>query len=151
MYYILIAKSTNKVSNIRNKKPLCYTDNLLLAEVESLPDKYDYLTAENIREKIDTWQEVIEDYDDNGDLVSKEVEKSRTYTTCDLIANFKGDRVISETIKEKIRNDKIVRLIRKKYSVDEELAILRQKDTKPDKFNEYFSYASECVNKVPKE
>lgn len=34
--------------------------------------------------------------------------------------------------------------IRERYSVDEELAILRQRDTKPDKFAAYYEYAEQC-------
>ena len=36
------------------------------------------------------------------------------------------------------------RLIRRKYSVSAELAILRQRDTKPEEFAEYNAYAEEC-------
>ena len=35
-------------------------------------------------------------------------------------------------------------LIRVKYSVPNELAILRQKETKPDEFKEYYEYAEQC-------
>lgn len=35
-------------------------------------------------------------------------------------------------------------LIRVKYSVSNELAILRQKETKPDEFKEYYEYAEQC-------
>ena len=34
--------------------------------------------------------------------------------------------------------------IRKKYSVSQEFAILRQKDEKPDEYSEYFAYCEEC-------
>ena len=34
--------------------------------------------------------------------------------------------------------------IREKYSVDDELAILRQRDTKPEEFAEYNAYAEDC-------
>ena len=33
--------------------------------------------------------------------------------------------------------ERVVRRIREVYSVDDELAILRQRDTKPDEFREY--------------
>lgn len=36
------------------------------------------------------------------------------------------------------------RLIRRKYSVSAELAILRQRDTKPEEFAAYNAYAEEC-------
>lgn len=45
-------------------------------------------------------------------------------------------------------NEKVNELIREKYSLSEELAILRQRDTKPDEFNEYNTYAEECKSKV---
>lgn len=35
-------------------------------------------------------------------------------------------------------------LIRVKYSASNELAILRQKETKPDEFKEYYEYAEQC-------
>ena len=34
--------------------------------------------------------------------------------------------------------------IRKKYSLNEELALQRQRDTKPKEFQEYFDYCEEC-------
>lgn len=36
--------------------------------------------------------------------------------------------------------ESIISAIREKYSVDDELAILRQRDTKPDEFEEYFKF-----------
>jgi hypothetical protein len=36
--------------------------------------------------------------------------------------------------------ESIISAIREKYSVDDELAILRQRDTKPDEFKEYFDF-----------
>lgn len=40
--------------------------------------------------------------------------------------------------------EKVVSLIRAKYSIDEELAIQRQRDTKPEEFQAYFDYCEEC-------
>ena len=39
---------------------------------------------------------------------------------------------------------KVVELIRQRYSIDEEIAILRQRDTKPEEFAAYNTYAEEC-------
>lgn len=39
---------------------------------------------------------------------------------------------------------KVVELIRKRYSINDELAILRQRDTKPTEFDEYNAYVEEC-------
>jgi hypothetical protein len=38
----------------------------------------------------------------------------------------------------------VVVLIREQYSVDDELAILRQRDSKPEEFEAYNSFAEEC-------
>ena len=60
--------------------------------------------------------------------------------------------------KEEYRNnpilsyeDKIVALIRKKYNVNQELAILRQRDTKPEEFAEYNEYVEKCKEQVKNE
>ena len=42
----------------------------------------------------------------------------------------------------------IVKLIRKKYTVDNELAILRQRDEKPEEFAEYNEYVEACKQYV---
>lgn len=39
-------------------------------------------------------------------------------------------------------------LIRERYSISQELAILRQRDTKPQEFAEYNAYAEECKRKA---
>ena len=45
-------------------------------------------------------------------------------------------------------SEKVVSLIREKYSLDEELAIQRQRDSKPQEFQEYFNYCEECKQKA---
>ena len=44
--------------------------------------------------------------------------------------------------------DEVNRLIRLKYSLNDELAILRQRDTKPDEFKAYNDYVEECKAKA---
>ena len=39
--------------------------------------------------------------------------------------------------------ERVVSRIRERYSVDDELAILRQRDTKPDEFAEYNRYVEQ--------
>ena len=41
--------------------------------------------------------------------------------------------------------------IRKKYSISDELAILRQRDAKPEEFAEYNAYVEQCKFKIKKE
>ncbi len=42
-------------------------------------------------------------------------------------------------------------LIRKKYSLNEEFAILRQQDSKSEEYREYFDYCEECKAKAKSE
>lgn len=47
--------------------------------------------------------------------------------------------------------ERVVQLIREKYSMDDELAILRQRESKPDEFVEYNAYCEECKIKAKEE
>lgn len=47
--------------------------------------------------------------------------------------------------------EKVVSFIREKYSIDDELAIQRQRDTKPEEFQAYFEYCEECKLKAKDE
>lgn len=40
--------------------------------------------------------------------------------------------------------ERVEQLIRERYSVSDELAILRQRDTKQSEFDEYFAFCEEC-------
>lgn len=52
-------------------------------------------------------------------------------------------------IKGSVTKDKIIEgLIRERYSLSEELAIQRQRDTKPEEFEAYFNYCEECKVKA---
>ena len=57
--------------------------------------------------------------------------------------------------KQKLANEEyeanIVALIRKKYNVNQELAVLRQRDTKPEEFAEYNEYVEQCKEQVKNE
>lgn len=44
--------------------------------------------------------------------------------------------------------ERVVQLIREKYDVNQELAILRQRDSKPEEFAEYNAYCEECKSKA---
>lgn len=49
-----------------------------------------------------------------------------------------------QPISEKTYEERVVAKIRERYSIDDELAILRQRDTKPDEFEAYNAYAESC-------
>ena len=40
--------------------------------------------------------------------------------------------------------ERVEELIREKYSINQEFAIQRQRETKPEEFEEYFAYCEEC-------
>ena len=40
--------------------------------------------------------------------------------------------------------EKVVELIRQRYTIDDEIAILRQKDTKADEFDAWYDYCEAC-------
>lgn len=42
----------------------------------------------------------------------------------------------------------IVKLIRQRYNINQELAILRQRDEKPDEYAEYNQYVENCKTEV---
>lgn len=55
---------------------------------------------------------------------------------------------INSIITEIPYEQRVVDLIREKYTIDEELSIQRQKETKPDVFETYFNYCEECKMKA---
>lgn len=53
-------------------------------------------------------------------------------------------------IPEMTYEEQVVAKIRERYSIDDELAILRQRYTKPDEFEAYNEYAEQCKADVKK-
>ena len=49
-----------------------------------------------------------------------------------------------EIPKEEQYKQRIIDLIRERYSTDDEIAILRQRDSKPEEFAEYDAYVEQC-------
>ena len=72
------------------------------------------------------------------------------------VSDFNDDLTFSiekyNARKQKQDNDeyenKIVALIRQKYNVNQELAILRQRDAKPLEYQEYYDYVEQCKAEV---
>lgn len=52
---------------------------------------------------------------------------------------------------QELYEEKVVRLIRERYNVNQEIAILRQKDVKTGEFEEYNSYVENCKAKAKEE
>ena len=52
---------------------------------------------------------------------------------------------------DRLYEAEIIRKIRKRYSLNQELALLRQRDTKPEEFAEYNAYVEQCKSEVKNE
>ena len=52
---------------------------------------------------------------------------------------------------DKLYESEIIRRIRKRYTVNQELAILRQRDTKPEEFAEYNDFVEKCKKEIKEE
>ena len=62
------------------------------------------------------------------------------------------DKLVLKNIpKEKLYANLVSRLIRERYSVDDEMAILRQKETKPEEWETYNTFCEECKAKAKAE
>ena len=62
------------------------------------------------------------------------------------------DELILKNIpKDKLYSSLVSKLIRERYSVDDEMAILRQKETKPEEWETYNTFCEECKAKAKEE
>lgn len=59
------------------------------------------------------------------------------------------DKLVLKNIsKDRLYPNLVSRLIRERYSIDDEMAILRQRDTKPDEYEAYNAFCEECKAKA---
>lgn len=62
------------------------------------------------------------------------------------------DKLVLKNIsKDRLYPNLVSRLIRERYSIDDEMAILRQRDEKPDEYQAYFAFCEECKAKAKAE
>ena len=55
------------------------------------------------------------------------------------------DKLVLKNIsKDRLYPNLVSRLIRERYSIDDEMAILRQRDTKPEEYETYNAFCEEC-------
>lgn len=52
---------------------------------------------------------------------------------------------------EKSYSHRVEALIRERYTVSDELAILRQRDSKPAEYSEYFAFCEDCKRRAKAE
>ena len=56
--------------------------------------------------------------------------------------------VLMNISKDKLYGARVSELIRERYTLDSELAILRQRNEKPDEYQAYFAFCEECKAKA---
>ena len=62
------------------------------------------------------------------------------------------DKLVLKNIsKDRLYPNLVSRLIRERYSIDDEMAILRQRDTKPNEYEAYNAFCEDCKAKAKKE
>lgn len=160
--YIRYNAQTNLVVYIGEKKPLnADTDLLKVAEYNGEIPKNDWLTVGNVEQKTrvvkEAYDETIE-FDENGEPLKKpqtihHEAVIENYLECtELTPHFKTytEEELAKQKQAKYEN-LVEKYIREKYSLSNELAILRQANTKYTEFYEYNTYAEECKAKAKAE
>jgi hypothetical protein len=157
--YIAFDRDTKKVVNTSNTKFISVSKNLEVAETENVPSNYDYLTVENLQEHT---RVIKEAYTEEVTKLNEETNEEYTetvmheqvienYKTCSLVAHFKPKVELTESQKQAKYESLVEQYIRQKYSLSQELAILRQRDSKIDEFYAYNLYAEDCKARAKKE
>lgn len=137
--FIVISKNNRVISTSVNE-PIFYGNNIL-CQVESLPEKYDYLIAENIQ--------LIEEK--LGD------EVINSYYTCDLVAKFRPAPSPEQLnkIKEKQYSTRVTQLVRVKYDANAVEALLanyaENKEKYQAEFDVFAAYRKQCKEQAHKE
>lgn len=99
-------------------------------------------------------------FDESGKEISAERKETRTHEVPVMQAVTRDatpeeERAHAEKNKKYLETktyaQRVSEYIREKYSIDDELAILRQKDEKPEEYAEYYAYAEECKKKARSE
>ena len=80
--------------------------------------------------------------------IDDEFERLKNLPIQELVLTEEQMKAELERAKQITYENKIVALIRERYNVNQELAILRQKDAKIEEYNEYYAYVEECKAKV---
>ena len=96
-------------------------------------------------------------YDENGNILTE--ERTETYevevpvmvsVTRDMTAEEEAEIKEQETQQYNniLYEDLVTQFIREKYSLNDELALSRQRDTKAEEFNAYYAYCEACKVKA---
>ena len=94
-------------------------------------------------------------YDDNGQIITEkttelyEVEVPVMGVVYrDMTSEEEAEMLVHKPKDEIVYKEQVEALIRERYTVSDELAILRQRNTKPGEFAEYNAFCEECKAKA---
>ena len=126
-----------------------YIDKEIYSRTQEVQDEQDNITIQPLF-SVETLSQPPYNY--------KKVEIDDKYSDCqasdfdkDLTFNVDKYNARKQVLSNEEYENKIVALIRKKYNVNQELAILRQRDTKPLEYQEYYDYVEQCKKQVKNE
>lgn len=168
--YIAYNKNSRMVIGKPSKKPyISVSDNVAIAECDNIPQNYEYLLVDNVREaarvvqeayteKVPVWDE--ETQQEETKLV-EHPQVMETYYTCDLIPKFREYTAEQlEKQKEKRYHDLAEKYIRQIYPQGKMESIINNyllyKETYENeddliKYNKMQAYRKECKAKAYKE
>ena len=123
-----------------------YIDKTALTKTHIIIDEYGKEHEELMYKREDLVKppynyKIVEIDDKYADCVASDFNQDLSFS----IDKYKSRKEIEAKIEYET---KIVSLIRKKYNINQELAILRQRDTKPQEFAEYNEYVEQCKEQV---
>ena len=80
--------------------------------------------------------------------ISDEFERLKNFPQTEIVLTEEQKQIELEFAKMQKYEHDIVALIRQRYNVNQELAILRQRDTKPEEWISYNEYVESCKKQV---
>ena len=76
--------------------------------------------------------------------IKDEFERLKNLPRKEIVLTEEQIAKMQEQSKAQEYENKIINKIRQRYTINQELAILRQRDTKPEEYQEYYDYVEQC-------
>ena len=77
-------------------------------------------------------------------MIKDEFERLKNLPRNEIVLTEEQIQAERELVKKNQYENLIVSKIRQKYSINQELAIIRQRDAKPEEYQVYFDYVEQC-------
>ena len=138
------------------KVPFDYSKPVLEAEdISTIHTGFSLAINPQIKEYKITKLKKVKDETTRKFVEQEVVIKEGTYTCYTLVENKKAYEEhllkIKELSTQKEYEDLVEKYIRQRYTISQELSLLRQKEDKPEEYSAYYAYAEECKSKAKEE